>query len=92
MMRYIKWKCIERSVKMTVIVIGVKQGIEIAIVLVIIAHLRHSHRPFNLLLVPKTGGGMRTISLAEQQQAVEGLLIYSFGSNLYFANENSFTE
>jgi MFS superfamily sulfate permease-like transporter len=28
----------------------------------------------------------------EQQQAVEGLLIYRFGSNLYFANEKSFTE
>ena len=28
----------------------------------------------------------------EQQQAVEGLLIYRFGSNLYFANESSFTE
>ena len=77
---------------MTVIFIGVKQGIEIAIVLSIIAHLRHSYRPLNLLLVPNAGGGLRTISLVEQQQAVEGLLIYRFGSNLYFANEKSFTE
>ena len=77
---------------MTVIFIGVQQGIEIAIVLSIIAHLRHSYRPLNLLLVPKTGGGMKTIPLEEQQQAIEGLLIYRFGSNLYFANENRFTE
>ena len=77
---------------MTVIFIGVEQGIEIAIMLSIIAHLRHSYRPLNLLLVPNAGGGMRTISLAEQQQAVEGLIIYRFGSNLYFANENNFTE
>jgi SulP family sulfate permease len=77
---------------MTVIFIGVKQGIEIAIVLSIIAHLRHSYRPLNLLLVPNAGGGLRTISLVEQQQAVKGLLIYRFGSNLYFANEKSFTE
>lgn len=77
---------------MTVIFIGVQQGIEIAIILSIIAHLRHSYRPLNLLLVPKAGGSMRTIPLEEQQQAVEGLLIYRFGSNLYFANENLFTE
>jgi MFS superfamily sulfate permease-like transporter len=77
---------------MTVIFIGIEQGIEIAIMLSIIAHLRHSYRPFNLLLVLNAGGGLRTISLVEQQQAVEGLLIYRFGSNLYFANESSFTE
>lgn len=76
----------------TVVVLGVEQGITIAIVLSIIAHLRHSYRPLNLLLVPKTGGGMRTITLEEDQQAVEGLLIYRFGSNLYFANENRFKE
>ncbi len=58
----------------------------------IIAHLRHSYRPLNLLLVPKAGGGIRTVPLAEGQQAVEGLLIYRFGSDLYFANENRFTE
>lgn len=76
----------------TVVIFGVEQGITIAIVLSIIAHLRHSYRPLNLLLVPKTGGGMRTITLEEDQQAVEGLLIYRFGSNLYFANENRFKE
>jgi SulP family sulfate permease len=75
-----------------VIFIGVKQGIKIAIVLAIIAHLRHSHRPLNLLLVPKTGGGMRTVSLDKREQAIEGLLIYRFGANLYFANKNLFTD
>jgi MFS superfamily sulfate permease-like transporter len=75
-----------------VVVIGVEQGIAIAIVLSVIAHLRHSYRPLNLLLVPKAGGAMRTIPLEKGEQAVEGLLIYRFGSNLYFANENRFTE
>jgi len=77
---------------MTVIVIGIEQGIARAIVLSIIAHLHHSYRPLNLLLVPKIEGVMRTIPLAKGQQAVEGLLIYRFGSNLYFANESLFTE
>lgn len=77
---------------MTVIVIGVEQGIAVAIVLSIIAHLRHSYRPLDLLLVLNDGGGLKTVPLAEEQQAVEGLLIYRFGSNLYFANESRFTE
>lgn len=76
----------------TVVVIGVEQGILIAIVLSIIAHLRHSYRPLNLLLVPKAGGAMKTFPLESGQQAVEGLLIYRFGSNLYFANEGRFAE
>jgi sulfate permease, SulP family len=77
---------------LTVIVIGVEQGIAVAIVLSIIAHLRHTYRPLDLLLVLKTEGGIRTVPLAEGQQAVEGLLIYRFGSDLYFANVNRFTE
>jgi sulfate permease, SulP family len=77
---------------MTVIVIGVEQGIAIAIVLSIIAHLRHSYKPLNLLIVPKVGSGMKAVPLESKQQAVEGLLIYRFGSNLYFANENRFAE
>jgi SulP family sulfate permease len=77
---------------MTVIVIGVEQGIAVSIALSIIAHLRHSYRPLDLLLVLNDGGGIRTVPLAEGQQAVEGLLIYRFGSDLYFANESRFTE
>jgi high affinity sulfate transporter 1 len=77
---------------MTVVIIGVEQGIFIAIALSIIAHLRHSYRPLNLLLVPKEGGAMKTVPLKSGKQAVEGLLIYRFGSNLYFANEDRFTE
>lgn len=77
---------------LTVVAIGVEQGIVIAIVLSVIAHLRHSYRPLNLLLVPKPGGAMRTVPLESGQQAVEGLLIYRFGSNLYFANENRFMD
>ncbi|HWQ48912.1 MAG TPA: SulP family inorganic anion transporter [Methanosarcina sp.] len=76
----------------TVIAIGVEQGIEVAIVLSIIAHLRHSYRPLDLLLVLNDSGGIRTVPLTEGQQAVKGLLIYRFGSNLYFANESRFTE
>jgi MFS superfamily sulfate permease-like transporter len=61
-------------------------------VLSVIAHLRHSYKPLDLLIVPKAGFGMKAVPLESKQQAVEGLLIYRFGSNLYFANENRFAE
>ena len=76
----------------TVIVVGVGQGIAIAVVLSIIAHLRHSYRPLDSLLIPTCGGAMKIIPLADGRQAVEGLAIYRFGANLYFANESRFIE
>jgi SulP family sulfate permease len=76
----------------TVIFIGVGQGIAVAVALSIIAHLRHSYRPLNLLLVPTPEGAIRTTPLADGQQALEGLVIYRFGADLYFANEKRFIE
>lgn len=74
----------------TVIFIGVVQGIAIAVAASIIAHLRHSYRPLNALLVPVPEGGLRTVPVDEGTQALEGLIIYRFGADLYFANEERF--
>ncbi|MDD1661422.1 MAG: SulP family inorganic anion transporter [Methanomicrobiales archaeon] len=74
----------------TVIFIGVGQGIAIAVAASIIAHLRHSYRPLNSLLAPTPEGAIRTLPLAGGQQALEGLIIYRFGADLYFANEKRF--
>lgn len=76
----------------TVIFIGVGQGIAIAVAASIIAHLRHSYRPQNTLLVPTPEGTIRPVPLAEGRQALEGLIIYRFGADLYFANEKRFME
>jgi len=74
----------------TVVVVGVGIGLAVAVVLSILAHLRHSYRPRDSLLVPTPRGAMKTTPLAEGRQAVEGLMVYRFGSDLYFANENLF--
>jgi len=76
----------------TVIFIGVGQGIAIAVAASIIAHLRHSYRPLNSLIVPTHDGTTRTIPIADRMQAMEGLVIYRFGADLYFANEKHFIE
>jgi MFS superfamily sulfate permease-like transporter len=75
-----------------VIFIGIGQGIAVAVALSIIAHLRHSYRPLDSLLVPMPDGAIRATPLAEGQQALEGLIIYRFGADLYFANEGRFAE
>lgn len=75
----------------TVIFVSVTIGIAVAVVLSILAHLRHSYRPLNTLLVQTPRGGMKSTPLGEGRQAAEGLIVYRFGSNLYFANESRFT-
>jgi sulfate permease, SulP family len=77
---------------LTVVLVGVEAGIVIAIILSIGAHLRHSYKPLNLLIVPKNECCTKTVPLSTNQHAIEGLLIYRFGANLYFANEGHFEE
>ncbi|HXW98431.1 MAG TPA: SulP family inorganic anion transporter, partial [Methanomicrobiales archaeon] len=74
----------------TVVFIGVGQGIAIAVAASIIAHLRHSYRPLDALLVTTPEGVLRPVPLAGGTQALEGLIIYRFGADLYFANEKQF--
>jgi sulfate permease, SulP family len=76
----------------SVVLFGVGTGIVVAILLSIGAHLRHSYKPLNLLIVPKNECCTKTVPLSTNQHAIEGLLIYRFGANLYFANEGHFEE
>ena len=75
---------------LTVVFTSVGWGIALAIVLSTIAHLRHSYRPLNFLLVESPRGW--TLHPVESgKQAAPGLAVYQFGANLYYANEARFT-
>ena len=76
---------------LAVIFVGVRWGIILAIVLSIIAHLRHSYQPLNFLLVESPHRGWLFTPLESGNQAAPGLVIYQFGANLYYANEARFT-
>ncbi|MDO9325439.1 MAG: SulP family inorganic anion transporter, partial [Methanoregula sp.] len=76
---------------LAVIFVGVKWGIVLAIVLSIIAHLRHSYQPRNFLLVESPGRGWLFTPIESGNQAAPGLLIFMFGANLSYANEARFT-
>ena len=76
----------------TVVVVGVEQGILLAIVLSLIEHTRHGYRPKNIVVVPTGSGVWRAQPLASGAQAIPGLLIYRFTHSMYYANAQQLTE
>ena len=75
-----------------VVVVGVEQGIVLAIALSIIEHIFHSYRPYDTLIVNDGAGVIKTVDLDGGGQFAPGLAIYRFGSGLYYANGARFTD
>ena len=71
---------------LAVVVLGVEEGIVVAVVVSIIDHLRHSYAPRSSVLVKSPAGHWRSLPVAPGTRTAEGLLVYRFGSGLYFAN------
>jgi sulfate permease, SulP family len=71
---------------LTVVVVGVEQGILLAITLSLIDHTRHGYRPKNAVLVPGPSGGRQPEPVATAAQAAPGLVIYRFSHSVYYAN------
>jgi high affinity sulfate transporter 1 len=69
-----------------VVVLGVEYGLVLAIVASIVDHLRHSYSPLNSVLVKSPAGHWRPMPVAPGARTEEGLVIYRFGTSLYFAN------
>jgi SulP family sulfate permease len=76
----------------TVVIVGVEQGIILAMALSILEHIYHSYRPFDRLLAPAPDGDYTYSTLDSGTQAEPGLVIYRFGSGIYYANATRFTE
>lgn len=76
----------------TVVVVGVEQGIILAIVLSIIIHISHSYKPSDATLVPMPRGHWQTTEVDQNKEAEPGLVVYFFGASLYFANAVRFSE
>jgi len=74
-----------------VVVVGVQQGILLAIAMSIIEHTRHGYRPKNAVLVSGESGGRQTQPVATAAQAAPGLVIYRFTHSLYYANCQQFS-
>ncbi len=75
-----------------VVVIGVEQGILLAIVLSLLRHVRHSYRPHTMILTPDASGEWRQTAATPGAETEPGLIVYRFGADLFYANDNRFAE
>ena len=75
-----------------VVIVGVEQGIILAMLLSIIEHVDHSYHPRDRLLSIDEAGHIATTRITAGTQAAPGLVIYRFGSGIYYANAGRFTE
>ena len=69
-----------------VVVLGVEEGIVLAVVVSVIDHLRHSYDPRNSVLVKSPAGHWQPVPVRPGARTEEGLVVYRFGSSLYYAN------
>lgn len=79
-------------VAVTVVVVGVEQGIIFAIVASIIDHLRRSYRPNAGVLRKGADDRWHSTAPAEDARTEPGLVVYRFMGSLYYANANQFFE
>ena len=69
-----------------VVVFGVEYGIGLAVVASIVDHLRHSYSPLNSVLAKSATGHWQSLPITPGARTEGGLLVYRFGTSLYFAN------
>ena len=69
-----------------VVVLGVEDGIVLAIIASIVDHLRHSYSPLNSVLVKSPEGHWQPVPVRPGARTEQGLVVYRFGTSLYYAN------
>ncbi len=75
-----------------VVGLSIQDGIVVAVIASIIDHLRHSYRPRNSVLVKSAAGHWQTMPVTPGARTEPGLVIYRFGTSLYFANTSRLLE
>ncbi len=75
-----------------VVVLGVEYGIVLAIIASVVDHLRHSYSPLNSVLVKSPEGHWQPVPAGPGARTEEGLVVYRFGTSLYYANASKLVE
>jgi MFS superfamily sulfate permease-like transporter len=75
-----------------VVLVGVEQGILLAMVLSLLRIVRHSYHPHTAVLVNDEKGEWRIHPPVPGAVTEPGLVIYRFGAPLFYANANRFSE
>jgi MFS superfamily sulfate permease-like transporter len=69
-----------------VVALGVEEGIVLAVVASVIDHVRHTYHPLNSVLVKSPAGHWQPALVVPGARTEEGLVVYRFGTSLYYAN------
>ena len=77
---------------LTVVVVGVEQGIILAMLLSLLDHVRRGYRPRNATVVRAETGGWRALPVEHAAQVEPGLMIYRFTHSMYYANAEQLSE
>jgi SulP family sulfate permease len=75
-----------------VVVVGVEQGILLAIALSLIDHTAHGYRPKNAVRARSESGAWQPQPVATAAQAAPGLLIYRCTHSLYYADSQQLSD
>jgi sulfate permease, SulP family len=75
-----------------VVMVGVEHGILLAVALSLMRHVRHSYHPHTMVLEPVAPAGRwQAVPARPGTMTAPGLIVYRFGSDLFFANDHFFT-
>ncbi|QRY79281.1 SulP family inorganic anion transporter [Pseudomonas sp. PDNC002] len=75
-----------------VLLVGVEQGILLAMALSLAHHVRRSYRPHTLMLEPDADGRWMPVPVQPGKQTAAGLIVFRFGADLFYANDTYFTQ
>ena len=77
---------------LTVVFVGVKQGIIVSVMLSLILHVYHSYRPHSAVLIPGANRFWQLVPAIPGAVSAPGLIIYRFSRDLFYANTTYFSE
>ncbi len=77
---------------LTVVVLGVEQGILLAVVLSLLQHVRHSYRPPTGVIVRDRAGNWSLEDAVPGKMVEPGLVMFWFGRDLFYANADFFAQ
>ena len=75
-----------------VVLVGVEQGIVLAMVVSLLRVVRHSYHPHSGVLVGDVNGTWKLVTAASGVVTQPGLVLYRFGAELFYANAARFLE
>jgi sulfate permease, SulP family len=75
-----------------VALVGLEQGILLAIVLSLLRHVHHSYRPHTMVLAPDEAGRWLPMPAMPGLETEPGLVVYQFGADLFYANDKRFAD